>query len=81
MRMNSHFRINGFTASLALKKRFGATRKEPIFQTFSGVVSTKNQDHPRPPKEGDPCSVTKYGYAVEKTHPLPASHLESCVIC
>ena len=82
--MKSHFHITGFTASLALKQKFGATRKFSEMVYFSKLFWGSNRPEPpkpRPPpppgKEGDSCRNTKDSYAVEKPHPLPANHLES----
>ena len=76
--MKSHFHITGFTASLALKQKFGATRKFSEMVYFSKLFWGSNR--PPPGKEGDSFRDTKDSYAVEKPHPLQANHLESYVI-
>ena len=84
--MKSHFHITGFTASLALKQKFGATRKFSEMVYFSKLFWGSNRpEPPKPPppppgKEGDSFRDTKDSYAVEKPQPLQANHLESYVI-
>ena len=52
VRMKSHFHITGFTASLALKQKFGATRKFSEMVYFSKLFWGSNR--PEPPKPRPP---------------------------
>ena len=52
VRMKSHFHITGFTASLALKQKFGATRKFSEMVYFSKLLWGSNR--PEPPKPRPP---------------------------
>ena len=43
MRIKNHFQINGFAISLALKRRFGATRKWPQYILPSLFIQSISQ--------------------------------------
>ena len=78
MRMKSHFHINGFTASHALKQTFwqlGNSRKWSIFQNFSGEESAQNPPNPRrPPKRVTPAATQKTARQLcSRKNPPPAS--------
>ena len=74
--MKSHFHITGFTASLALKQKFGATRKWSIFQNFSGGATAQNPPDPAPPppaKRVTPSATQKT--AMQSKNPTPGKQI------
>ena len=63
--MKSHFHITGFTASLALKQKFGATRKFSEMVYFSKLFWGSNR--PEPPKPRPPPAKRVTPAATQKT--------------